>query len=84
MSWKMMSIILILLFTCLAFSVSVSFDFPCTAHALFPERLSYHYHSLYHKKIIDLPLSDPSRNRIKPDTRLQMKGRKSQHVHPTA
>jgi hypothetical protein len=29
-------------------------------------------------------LSDPSRNRIKPDTRLQMKGRKSQHVHPTA
>jgi hypothetical protein len=31
-----------------------------------------------------LPLSDPSRNRIKPDTRLQIKGRKNHHVHPAA
>jgi hypothetical protein len=29
-------------------------------------------------------LSDPSRNRISPDTRLQMKGRINQHTHPAA
>jgi hypothetical protein len=29
-------------------------------------------------------LSDPSQNRIRPDTRLQIKGRKNQHVHSAA
>jgi hypothetical protein len=40
-SKKIMSMLLTLLFTCFAFfSVSVSLDFPCMAHAFFTERLS--------------------------------------------
>jgi hypothetical protein len=37
---KMMSMLLTVLFTFLAFSVSESLDFPCTAHIFLPERLS--------------------------------------------
>jgi hypothetical protein len=40
MSKKIMSMLLTLLFTCLAFSVSASLDFLCTAQVFFPERLS--------------------------------------------
>jgi hypothetical protein len=43
----LLSMLLTLLSTCLAtFSVSVSLDFPCTAHALFPDRLSHYCQSL--------------------------------------
>jgi hypothetical protein len=58
------------------FSVSASFDFPCTAHTLFPERLCNRYQDLRHTlseistKVDVAPLSDPSRNR------LQMRRRK--------
>jgi hypothetical protein len=31
-----------------------------------------------------LVLSYPSRNRIRPDTQLQIKGHKNQHIHPAA
>jgi hypothetical protein len=37
-----------LLFTCLPFSVSVSLDFPCTAHASLPGRLSHNCPGLHH------------------------------------
>jgi hypothetical protein len=45
MSKKIMNMLLTLRFTCLAFFffVSVSLDFPRTAHASFPERLSNQY-----------------------------------------
>jgi hypothetical protein len=82
---KIMSMLLTLLFTCLAFSVSVSLDFPRTAHDFF-SGLSNHFHGLRRtfseicKKFDALPLSDPSQNRVSPDTRLQIKGhRKSAH-----
>jgi hypothetical protein len=84
MSKKMMSILLSLLFTCLASSVSVSLDmpfkYPCIAHAFFPERLSNHAQGLRRilskicTKIGAHSLSDPSRYRIRPDPRLQIKG----------
>jgi hypothetical protein len=51
------------------FSVSGTLDFPCTAYTFFSERLS------------DVALSDPLRNHMSPDTRLQIKGRKSWHFH---
>jgi hypothetical protein len=58
------------------FSVSVSLYFPCTACAFFPERLSNHCHGL-HRTFSEIctkfdvsPLSNPSRNRIRLDTRL--------------
>jgi hypothetical protein len=72
------------------FSVSVSLDFPCTAHAFFPEHLSNHCQGLSRTfseictKCNAVPLSDPSRHRIRTDTRLQTEGRKHQHVHPAA
>jgi hypothetical protein len=63
-------------------SVSVSFNFPCTAHAFFPERLSNHFQGLRRTfseicaKCDAVPLSDPSRNHIRPDIRFQINGRK--------
>jgi hypothetical protein len=66
-------------------SVSVSLEFSCTVHAFFPECLSNHCHGLRCTKFDAVPSSDPSRNRIRPySTRIQMKGHKNQHVHPTA
>jgi hypothetical protein len=57
------------------FSVSVSLDFPCTAHAFLPERLSNRCtFSEICTEFDAVPLSAPSRNRIRPDTRLQIKG----------
>jgi hypothetical protein len=49
---------------------------PCTAHGFFPELLSNRCLDLHHTFLDAVPLSDPSRNRIRPDTRLQIKGRK--------
>jgi hypothetical protein len=72
------------------YSVSVSTDFPCTVHAFFPERLSNHCQDLcltFGEICITfyaVPLSDRLRNRIRPDTRLQIKGSKNQHVHSAA
>jgi hypothetical protein len=60
----------------------VGLDFLCTAHSFFPDRSSNHCQGLRRtfpeiciKFGVD-PLSDPLRNRIRPDTRLQLKGRK--------
>jgi hypothetical protein len=71
------------------FSVSVSLDFPCTAYAFFPKRLSNHCQSLRRPfseictTFDAVPLSDPSQNRIRPDTLLQIKLRKRHvKVHP--
>jgi hypothetical protein len=58
----------------------VSLDFPCTAHAFFPERLSDHCCLAFSRdlhRIDAVPLPDKSRNRIRTDTRLWMKGPKS-------
>jgi hypothetical protein len=71
------------------FSVSVSLDFPCTAHAFFTERLSKSFSGLrltlfnIYTNFNAVPLSDPSRNRIRPDTRLQIKGRKKSTRSPS-
>jgi hypothetical protein len=76
------------------FSVSVTFDapfkYPCTAYAFFPERLSNHCQGLRRNlskictKFDADSQSDPSRNRLRPDTPLQTKGRKYRHVLPAA
>jgi hypothetical protein len=61
------------------FSGSVSLNFPCTAHAFFPERLSNHCQglrsTLYETctKSDAISFSDPPLNRFRPDTRLQIK-----------
>jgi hypothetical protein len=74
-------------FTSLAFFGLGEFGFPCTAHAFFPERLSNHRQGLRYTfseictKFCAVPLSDPSRNRIRPDTRLQLTEVKNQHFH---
>jgi hypothetical protein len=63
------------------------FKYPCTAHVFFPDRLSNHCQGVHciFSKICTKPdahsLSDPSRNRIRSNTRLQMKGRNNQHFH---
>jgi hypothetical protein len=68
------------------FSVSVSF--PYKTHSFFPERLCNHYHGLCRTfseiwtKFDAVILSDPSRNLIRPNTRLQVEGHRNQHVHP--
>jgi hypothetical protein len=87
----MLSMLLTLLFSGLAFfSVSMSVDFPCTAHAFFPERLSNHCQGLRHTyfyicaKFDAVPLLDPMQNHIRLDTRLQIKGHKNQHIHAAA
>jgi hypothetical protein len=63
------------------FSVSVSLDFLCKAHALFPERLPSNCQALClnfsksYTKYDAVPLLDLSRNRNRLDTRPQIKGR---------
>jgi hypothetical protein len=60
------------------------------AHSIIPERLFNHCKGLPFTfsetwtKFDAVPLSDPSRNRIRPDARLQIKGRKNNHTHPAA
>jgi hypothetical protein len=62
-------------------SVLASLNFAYTAHTFFPECLCNHFQGLHHTfseiytKFDAVPLSDPSRNRIRPDTRLQIKER---------
>jgi hypothetical protein len=57
-------------------------DMPLTAHAFFPEHLSSHCQGLcctfseICTTVAAVPLSDPSQNSIRPDTRLQIKGLK--------
>jgi hypothetical protein len=76
-----MSMLFTLLFTCPAFfSVSMISDFSCTAHDFFPKGLSNHYQSLrpIFSEIctkFNSHSTDPRRNRIRPDMRLQIKGR---------
>jgi hypothetical protein len=89
MSKNMMGMLATLFFTCLAlFSVSLSFSSPCMAYAVLPpERLFNHCRCLclQFSEICSncnaVTLLDPSRNRIRPDTRLQIKGRK-ESAHP--
>jgi hypothetical protein len=65
-------------------SVSLSLDFPCRAHAFFPERQLHHCRDLCRNfteictKCDAVPLEDPSRNQV---TRLRIKGRKKS-AHP--
>jgi hypothetical protein len=79
----------IFLFTCLAFSVLEALEFPRTAHDFFPEHLSNQFQGLRRTfseiftKIDAVPLSDPLRIRIRPDTRLQIKGRKNSAPPPS-
>jgi hypothetical protein len=65
----------------------MSFEHPCTAYAFFPECLFNHCQglrrtsSLMCTKFDAVPFSDPSRNRIRPDTPLQIEGcKKSAHL----
>jgi hypothetical protein len=65
------------------------FKHMCTAHAFFPKRLSNHCHGLSHtfSKICTfdaVPLSDPLRNGIRLDTRIQIKGRKKSACPPSS
>jgi hypothetical protein len=82
MSKKIMSILLTFLFTCLTLSVSVSLDLTCKTRTFFSDRLSNHFQDLRRtfseifKKFDSVPLSVPSQNRIRPNTRLQIKRRK--------
>jgi hypothetical protein len=69
---------------------SMPFEHPCTAKASFLERPSNHYQALrltfsaICTKSDAAPLSDLSRIRIRPDTWLQIKGRKKSARHPAA
>jgi hypothetical protein len=64
----------------LAFSVSVSLNFPCTAHVFFPKRHFNHLQGFRRTfseiciKFHAVPSLNPSRSRNRPDTRLQIKG----------
>jgi hypothetical protein len=61
----------------------------CTAHALFPECLCNQCQDLHRTfseictKFESVPLLDPLRNRITPDTLLQIKGRKKSGIRPS-
>jgi hypothetical protein len=58
-------------------SVSVSLDFPCMAHAFFPEHLSNHCtFSKICTNFYAVPLSDTSWNCIRTDIQLQINGHK--------
>jgi hypothetical protein len=72
-------------------SVSVDLDFLCTSHAFSPNaclvsaRVSVALVPRFAHNLMLFILSDPSRSRLRPDTRLQIKGRKKiQRFHPTA
>jgi hypothetical protein len=69
------------------FSVSGVWTLLCTVRAFFAKRLSNHCQGPHHtfSKICtksDVPLSDPSWYRTRPNKQLQIKGHKNQHVHP--
>jgi hypothetical protein len=65
---------------------SMPFELLCTAHAFFPKHLSSQglrpNFSEICTKVDAVLLSDPSRNRIWPDIRLNIKRRKNQHIPP--
>jgi hypothetical protein len=90
MSKKMTSKLLTLLLPVSHFSVSVSLDFNCMAHAFFLELLYNHCQGLrltasdICTQFDDVPLSGLSRNRIRPNTQLLITGRKNPHVHLAA
>jgi hypothetical protein len=70
---------------------SMPIKHPCTANAFFFKRLSNQCKGLRHSfpnictTCDAVPLSDTSWNCVRPDTRLQIKGRKkNRHVHPSA
>jgi hypothetical protein len=71
------------------FSISVNLDFPCTAHTFFPDRLSKHCQGLrctFAETWITFDavrLSVPTRNHIRPDTRLEIEGRKKSTLPPS-
>jgi hypothetical protein len=70
-------------------SLDMSFKHPCRAHAFFTERLSNQRQSLRRTvseictKCDAVPLSDPSRNGVRPDTRLQIRGLKNSARPPS-
>jgi hypothetical protein len=70
--------------------VSMSFKHPCISHAFFPEclpNLCYGLHLTFSKICLKFgahSLSDPFWNYSRPDTWLQIKGCKNQHIHPAA
>jgi hypothetical protein len=91
MSKKMMSMLLTLLFTCIAF-----FGLPCSEHAIQTRvrrmlsssnaciiiaRMSVESFSEVCRNFGTLPMFGPSRIRIRPDTRVQIKGLK-RSAHP--
>jgi hypothetical protein len=71
------------------FSVSVSLDIPCTAHAFFPASLYNHCQcfrrisSEIFTKLYSVCSSDLSQNRTGPDIRLKIKGRKTSTNPPS-
>jgi hypothetical protein len=71
------------------FSISMSLDVPCTAHASLPERLFNHCQGLHRTfsetctQFDAVRLSDPPWNRIRPNTRLKIKGRKKSTSPPS-
>jgi hypothetical protein len=74
------------LFTRLAFFGLVEFGLSCTSHVFLLEHLSNYYQDLcrtffeIRTKFYVVLLSDASRNRIRPNTRLQIEGLKNQHI----
>jgi hypothetical protein len=70
--------------------LSMPFKHLCTAHAFILERLSNHCQGLHRttseicSKFDAVCLSNPSRNRVRPDMKLQIKQCKNQHIHPAA
>jgi hypothetical protein len=92
MSKKTLSMVLTLLFTCLAFSVcpklSTSFKHLCTTQAFFPKCLSNHCQRLCHTffeiytKFDAHSLLDPTHKAWY--TTPKLKDLKNQHVHPAA
>jgi hypothetical protein len=97
-SMKMISMVSTLFFICLAFfglgDFGLAIQTPFKTWVRFmlssPRRLSSHFKGLRRNfsetctKFDAYSLSDPSQNLIRPDARLQIKGRKNQHAHPAA
>jgi hypothetical protein len=78
MSKKMMSMFLTLLFTCLTFFGLSNFRLPVYCSFFFLRTL------VLCAMFSALASSDPSQNRIRPDTLLQIKGSQNHHVNPAA
>jgi hypothetical protein len=87
---KIMSMLLTLFITCLAFSDSVNLDFPCMAHGFSPERLSNNCKglrrtfSLICTKFDAVPLSNPCEIASVLIHNSKLKDVKNQHAHSAA